>query len=372
MAISPFLAAMNQICDEKGLAPDLVLETVEAALAAAYRKDYGHPDQIIKVKLNPENEDMKFSEVFEVVEKVENEHREITLKDAKKIKKGIKVGETIEKELTPAKEFGRIAAQTAKQVIVQRLKEAEKTILYDEYKEKEGQILTGVVQQIEGKNILVNLGKLNGIMFSTDQIPYENYHIGQRLKVYAMKVEDTPKGPNILLSRAHPNFIPALFAQEVPEIAQGTVKVMATTREPGSRTKMAVIATQEGVDPVGSCVGQRGTRVSTVLAEISDEKIDIVLWNAEPEKYIQNALSPAKIEKVKLFPKKKDAKVSTTEDQLSLAIGKNGQNVRLASKLTGWTLDIIKEGKPTNKKEEAQEKKEEPAKKETKKTKKSK
>jgi N utilization substance protein A len=341
MPVSSFMAAVNQICDEKGLSPEAVLETVEAAVAAAYRKDYGHPDQIIKVKIDPETGEMKFFEVFEIVENVENDKREISLKDARKIRKKIKVGDTIEKELEPHQEFGRIAAQTAKQVITQRLKEAEKDILYQEYKDKEQQVITGVIQQIEGKNLLINIGKLNGIMFPSDQILGEKYFVGQRLRVYVMKVEETPKGPSVLLSRAHPNFIPALFAQEVPEINQKTVKVMATAREAGVRTKMAVTATQKGVDPVGSCVGQRGIRVSTVLSEIGDEKIDIILWDEDPEKYIQNALSPAKIEKIELDQKKKKAKVYVSEGQLPLAIGKNGQNVRLASKLTGWTLDII-------------------------------
>jgi len=342
--ISSFMAAINQICDEKDLPVETVLETVEAALAAAYRKEYCHPDQIIKVKLNPETQQMQVFELLKVVEKVENEKNEISQKEAKKIKKEIKMGETIERELQPHGDFGRIAAQTAKQVLVQRLKEAEKGILYQEYKEKEGQILTGLVQHIEGKNILINLGKLNGIMYPTDQIPNEFYQIGQRLKVYVLKVEDTPKGSRVLISRAHPNFIPALFAQEVPEIVQGTVKVVVAAREPGIRTKMAVTALQKGVDPVGSCVGQRGTRVSAVLSEIGDEKIDIILWDKDPEKFIQNALSPAKVERIQLNQKKQKANVYVAEDQLSLAIGKNGQNVRLASKLTGWTLDILKEG----------------------------
>ena len=350
MAISPFMAAINQICDEKSLKPEVVTETIEAALAAAYRKDYGHPDQIIKIKFNPENEDMQVFEVFEVVSEIENERNQILLKDAKKIKKGIKVGDVIEKKLKPHRDFGRIAAQTAKQVIVQRLKEAEKGILYSEYKDKEGQILTGVVQQIEERNVLINLGKLNGIMFTADQIPGEKYFTGQRTKVYVMKVDDTPKGPNVLLSRSHPNMIAALFAQEVPEIVQGTVRVMATAREAGSRTKMAVSATQEGVDPVGSCVGQRGTRVSTVLSEVNDEKIDIILYDEDSKAFIKNSLSPAKIDDVQLNQKKKIAKVIVAEDQLSLTIGKNGQNVRLASKLTGWTIDILKTNEKTTEK----------------------
>jgi len=343
------MAAINQICDEKGLSPETVIETVETALAAAYRKDYGHPDQLIKVKLNPENEEMKVFQLFEVVDELKNDKREILLKEAKKLNKKVKVGDFIEKELSPHKEFGRVAAQVAKQVLVQRLREAEKNVLLSEYKEKEGQILTGVVQQIEGRNVFVNLGKLNGIMLPPDQIPNEKYFIGQRLKVYVMKVEESPKGPQVLLSRSHPNFIPALFAQEVPEIIQGTVKVMATAREAGYRTKMAVLATQEGVDPIGSCVGQRGTRISTVLSELGNEKIDIILWDDDIEKFIVNSLSPAKIDKVELNQKKKQAKIYVPEDQLSLAIGKNGQNVRLASKLTGWTLDIIKLEQPKQK-----------------------
>lgn len=356
MPISPFMAAINQICDEKGLSPETVLETVEIALAAAYRKDYGHPDQVIKVKLNPENEEMKVFQVFEVVDKVENDKREISLKDAKKLKKEVKVGDFLEQELKPQKDFGRIAAQVAKQVLIQRLREAEKGILLKEYKEKEGQVMTGVVQQIEGKNVLVNIGKLNGIMLPPDQIPNEHYTIGQRLKVYVMKVEDTPKGPRVLLSRSHPNFIPALFAQEVPEIVQGTVAVMATAREAGYRTKMAVASRQEGVDPVGSCVGQRGTRISAVLSELGDEKIDIILWDENIEEFIKNSLAPAKVDKIEINQRKKEAKIYVTPDQLSLAIGKNGQNVRLASKLTGWTLDVVKKEEKEEKSEEKKDK----------------
>jgi len=345
MPVSPFLAAINQICDEKGLSPEVVIETVEAALAAAYRNDYGEPEQLIRVKINPENEEMKVFRLFEVVEKVNNNQKEISLQEAKKRKSRIKIGDFIEEELTPQKEFGRIAAQIAKQVLIQKLREAEKNVLQKEYSGKEGQVITGVVQQIENRNVLVNIGKINGIILPSDQVPTEKYFIGQRLKVYVMKVENTPKGPQVFLSRSHPNFIPALFAQEVPEIIQGTVKVKATVREPGSRTKMAVAATQKGVDPIGSCVGQRGTRISSVLSELDKEKIDIVLWDDNIEKFIANALSPAKIDKVELNHKKKEAKIYVPEDHLSLAIGKNGQNVRLASKLTGWTLDIIKTSK---------------------------
>jgi len=346
MPISPFLAAINQICDEKGLSPEQVLQTIEIALAAAYRKEYGHPDQIIRARFDPETGEMEIFRGFEVVEEIQNPEREISLKEAKKLKKGVKVGEVVEEKLPSRKEFGRVAAQVAKQILIQRLREAEKNTLLQEYKAKESQVLTGVVQQIEGRNVFINLGKLNGIMLPQDQVPTERYYPGQRLKVYVMKVEETPKGPNVLISRAHPNFIPALFTQEVPEISQKTVKIMATAREPGYRIKMAVAATQEGVDPVGSCIGQRGTRIAAVLSELKDEKIDIVLWDQDPEKFIKNALAPAKVEKVEVNRKKKEAKVYVTEDQLSLTIGKNGQNIRLASKLTGYALDIIKIAKP--------------------------
>lgn len=351
MPISPFLAAINQICEEKGLKKEVVLETIEAALAAAYRKDFGQPDQIIKVSLDIENDKMKVFQVFDVVKEVENPQREISLSEAKKIKKDIKEGETIEKELPSHRDFGRIAAQTAKQVIVQRLREAERDILYQEYKEKEGQLLTATVQQIEGKNVILNLGKLNGIMFPSEQVPTENYFIGQRLKVYVLSVEEAPRGPNVLVSRSHPNLISSLFTLEVPEITAGSVKIEAVAREAGVRSKVAVSALQEGVDPVGSCVGQRGTRISAILSEIGEEKIDIILWDKRPEKYIENALSPAKIKEVKINEKKKKAKVLVKKDQLSLAIGKNGQNVRLASKLTGYNLDIeeAKEKEPKEK-----------------------
>ena len=359
MPLTPFIVAINQICDEKGLSKEVVIETIEAALAAAYRKEYGQPEQNIRVKFDYDTGSMKVFDVKDVVKEIENEQREISLKDAKKIKKGIKIGETIETELKAKSDFGRIAAQTAKQVILQRLKEAEKGVLQNEYKKKEGQILTGAVQQIEGNNILVNLGKLNGIMFPQDQIPSEKYYIGQRLKIYVLKVEDSPRGPRVLISRSHPNFIPALFSFEVPEISQGSVEIKAAAREAGLRTKMAVAATQKGVDPVGSCVGQRGTRVSTVLSEIGNEKIDIILWDENSAKYIENSLSPAKIEKIELNEKKKEAKVIVSEDQLSLAIGKNGQNVRLASKLTGWVLDIVKkEAKDTQRPKKSKKTKE--------------
>lgn len=383
MAISQFEAAINQICDEKGLSKEMVIETIEAAIASAYRKDFGQPDQKIKVKFDPLTGQSKVFEVYEVVTKVENEHNQIAKKDAAKIKKGIKVGDFLEKEVEPPAEYGRIAAQTAKQVVIQRIREAEREVLYKEFKTREGEILNGVVQQLEGKNIIINLGKANGVMFASEQIPGEKYYIGQRLKVYISSVEQTTKAPLISVSRTHPELIRRLFELEVPEINAGTVKIMSIAREAGKRTKMAVAATQEGVDPVGSCVGQRGTRVQAVLAEIGEEKIDIILWDEKPEQFIANALSPAKVLEVKLKPTMKskvkkdekgesdkkeneteiesqgEAEVTVAPDQLSLAIGREGQNVRLASKLTGWTINVVKKSEESGKEGKVEKEKKE-------------
>ena len=350
MAISPFIATINQVCDEKGLDRDTVVKIIESALAAAYRKDYGKPKQVIRAKLN--EEDLTKTDMFQVFVVVKNtpeegdeefdENNQIKLTDAKKIKKGIKVDDEIEIPLPHKENFGRIAAQTAKQVIIQRLQEAERSILYTEFKEKENHLINGTVQQVEGNDIIVNLGKINAIMPQKEQIPGENYYVGQRIKIYVSGVEESSRGPRVIVSRSNPKLISELFAMEVPEINTGTVAIKDIAREAGSRTKISVLATQEGLDPVGSCVGQRGIRVQAVLAEVGDEKIDIILWDDSTEKYIANALSPAKVDKIKLDKKNKKATVYVPGDQLSLAIGKNGQNVRLASKLTGWSIDIEK------------------------------
>ncbi|MBM2821141.1 MAG: NusA antitermination factor, utilization substance protein [Candidatus Berkelbacteria bacterium] len=345
MAISPFMAAINQICDEKSLSKDIVLETIEAAIAAAYRKDFGKPSQIIKVKLDEETGQTKVWQVFDVVEKeeeIEDAESQKSLVKAKKIDKKVKVGEQVQIELEPKSDFGRIAAQTAKQVIVQRIREAERDMLFKEYQEKESKILNANVQQVEGANVILDLGKLNGLMIPSDQIPNENYYSGQRLKILIKSVEESSRGPRVLVSRSDPALIMGLFEIEVPEIASGTVEIKTIAREAGSRSKMAVFTSQEGLDPVGSCVGQRGTRIQAVLAEIGDEKIDIILWDATDEQFIINSLSPATVVQVKLSKKNQKATVEVSEDQLSLAIGKGGQNVRLASKLTGWSIDIIK------------------------------
>ncbi len=356
MAISPFAAAINQLADERGLPRDTVIESIEAAVAAAYRKEYGNPEEDVKARLNEESGKFEVTQVFEVIdpkvkaeeaaveekEFVQNIYTQLTVEEAQDIKKGAKVGDIIEVDLEQHDDFGRIAAMTAKQVVSQRLREAEKEILYAEYKDKEGQLINGYVQQVEGPNVILNIGKLNGLMIASDQIPGQHYFPGARLKVLVYTVEETARGPRVLVTRSSADFIKKLFELEVPEIASGSVEVKEIAREAGTRTKMAVISTQPGLDPVGSCVGQRGTRVQAVLSEIGDEKIDIIPFSESVEELIVNALSPAKVEKITLRKKDKLAEVTVPEDQLSLAIGKNGQNVRLASKLTGWEIDIIK------------------------------
>jgi N utilization substance protein A len=345
MSSSQFMSAIEQICEEKGLSKEIVLETVEAALAAAYRKDYGSPRQIIRAKLHEVTGEADMFRVYQVVdseEEIEEKEAQILLKDAKKLDKKAEVGGEVTIPLPKEEEFGRIAAQTAKQVIIQRIREAERDMLFKEYKDKEDSILNGSVQQLDGGNVIVSIGKANAIMYPSDQVKSENYYVGQRVKVYLKEVVETARGPQILVSRSDAGLIKGLFELEVPEILAGAVEIKNIVREAGFRTKIAVTTTQDGVDPIGSCVGQRGTRVQAILAEIGDEKIDIVLWDEDVENYIINALSPAKCERIVISSKDNKATVYVPEDSLSLAIGKGGQNVRLASKLTGWGIDIEK------------------------------
>lgn len=352
MALSPFSAAIQQICSEKGISEEKVLETVEAALAAAYRRDYGKPSQVIQVKLDHEDPTLfHIFQAFEVIadddeEGISEPDRQILLSEAKEKDATLEVGGTLLIPQPFHDEFGRIAAQTAKQVIVQRLREAERDVLFDEFKEKEHQLLSGSVQQIDGDAVIVNLGKINAVMPPREQIKGEHYNIGQRLRVFVKDVVENNRGPQIIVSRSDSQFILELFNLEVPEIGAGTVEIKAIAREAGSRTKMAVFSSNPAIDPVGSCVGQRGTRVQAVLAELSEEKIDIILWDENPDTFIRNALSPAKVAGLKLDLERNHAAVQVDADQLSLAIGKGGQNVRLASKLTGFTLDIIRDEVP--------------------------
>lgn len=346
MALSPFTSAIQQICAEKGISEDKVIETVEAALAAAYRRDYGKPSQNVRVILDQETTGFKVYLVMDVVEteeEIEERDRQMTVEEAKKENAKIQVGEELLIPLPYHDDFGRIAAQTAKQVIVQRLREAERDVLFEEFKEKEHMLLNGSVQQIDMDNVIVSLGKINAVIPPREQIRGEHYVPGQRIKVYVKEVAESNRGPQIIASRADAQFIKELFAMEVPEIPAGTVEIKSIAREAGSRTKMAVFSTNSTLDPVGSCVGQRGTRVQAVLAEIGDEKIDIILWDENVEQFIRNALSPAKVQEIILDEENRHANVRVDADQLSLAIGKGGQNVRLASKLTGYTLDIMRE-----------------------------
>ncbi|MEO8066044.1 MAG: transcription termination factor NusA [Candidatus Doudnabacteria bacterium] len=340
-----FEQALNQIAEEKDINKEEILKMIEVSLAAAFRKDYGKKDQNIVVEFLPDTLGTKVFDVKKVVEEVIDPVKEIILADAKKLKKTAKVGDEIKTDITPktGATFGRIAAQTAKQVIVQKIREAERGVLFTDYKSKERQLVSGMVQRIEGETVLVDLGKTTGVLFPSEQIKGEKYAIGARIKVLILHVEPTAKGPKITLSRSHPDVVRRLFEIEVPEIFNGIVEIKAIAREAGSRTKIAVWSTQDGVDPIGACVGQRGTRVQVIMAELNGEKIDIILWSEDAVKFIANALSPAKIVNVSLNEGAKEAKVGVLEDQLSLAIGKGGQNVRLAARLTGWKIDIAEE-----------------------------
>jgi N utilization substance protein A len=334
-----FAQAIEQICQEKNISKDVVMEAVAAALVAAYKKDYGERDQEVRVVINEESGGIEVYVSKEVVEDVENPNVQISITAASRIKKDVKLGDTIEIMDLPA-DFGRIAAQTAKQVIVQRIREAERDMVFSEYKDKEGEIVNCTVQRIEGDTIICDLGKASGVLFRNEQIPGERYYPNQRFRVYIVRVEQAAKGPQIVLSRSHPGMVKRLFESEVPEIPAGIVEVKAIAREAGARTKIAVFSSESGVDPVGSCVGQRGIRVQSVMNEIGGEKIDIILWDEDPKVFIENALSPAKVLEININEEEKKAAVKVPEDQLSLAIGKSGQNVRLAAKLTGWNVDI--------------------------------
>lgn len=374
MDLKSFTSAIAQVAEEKGISAEKVLESIEMAIAAAYKKDYGKKGQIIKAKLDAKsggvkfwqvklvvNKDMIYSEeeLAELKEQAEqkskdsmsleeeeekgkirfNPERHIMLDEAKKINPKIKAGEELEISLEPKKDYGRIAAQTAKQVILQRIREAEKESIFNEYKSKEGEIISGIVQRVEGRNVFLDIGKTIGILPREEQVPGEFYRPSQRLKTYLLKVEETPRGAGIILSRAYPKFISKLFELEVPEIPAGQVQIKSIAREPGSRSKVSVFTDTEGLDPIGSMLGQRGTRVMAVINELAGEKIDIIAYSEKPEEYIANALSPAKPLEIKILPKNK-AEAIVADDQLSLAIGKDGQNVRLAAKLTGWKIDI--------------------------------
>lgn len=337
-----FISAIEQICEEKGISKESVLEAIAAAMAAAYKKDYGDKDQEVRAELDPKTGAARIFISKEVVKKIDEgfEELQMTLEDAKKINSDIKVGEMVEYEEKTHTDFGRVAAQTAKQVIMQRIREAEREVVFSEFSDKEGQIINSTVQRVERGNVYIDLGHAVGVLFPNDQLPNERYYTGQRIKVYVVRVEQTLKGPQIVVSRTHPEMIRQLFEMEVPEISGGSVEIVNIAREAGARTKIAVKSNTEGVDPVGTFVGGRGSRVQAVMNEIGDEKIDIIPFSEDPKEYIASALSPTKVIEVKINEEEKKATVKVPEDQLSLAIGKSGQNVRLAAKLTGWSVDI--------------------------------
>lgn len=343
---SQFEAAIKQICDEKHLEVETVINAIESAISAAYRKEYGSDYIKIQAVFNTKTGEAKIMKTFEIVAEVDYPDTQITLEIAHTHDERLEIGAEITVDVTPTGEegerYGRIATQTAKQVIIQRLQEAERDATYNRYKGRVGEIINAQVQRVEANNyVFINIEGATVILFPREQVPRERYYMGQRLKVYIAKVEKTTKGPSIIVSRTHPKFIERLMAIEVPEIKEGTVVVKSISREAGVRTKVAVIATEQGIDPVGSCVGQKGVRVQAITNEIGDEKIDIIEYNESLTQMIINSLSPAKITSIELLENQKRARVFVMEDQRSLAIGKNGQNVRLASKLIGWEIDIL-------------------------------
>ncbi len=373
MDLKEFKSAIQQISEEKDIPKEKVLNGIEHALAAAYKKDYGKKGQKIKAELEEKTGKVHFwreklvvdeGMVYENQEDKEegkkrfNPERHIMLEEAKKEDPDVKPGDVIKTDLETKKDYGRIAAQTAKQVIMQEVREAEKETLFEEYKEKEGDIISAVIQRIEKGTVYLDLGKTIGVLPKDEQVDGEFYRPGQRMKSYVKKVESSSKGPLIVLSRSYPKMVSKLFELEVPEVSSGEVEIKAIAREPGSRTKIAVTTDEEGIDPIGAMIGQKGTRVMAVINELGGEKIDVIEHSEDPKEFIENSLSPANILEVKT-QEKNEALVIVPDDQLSLAIGKEGQNVRLAAKLTGWKIDVKSEKEAEDEIEKAEPKEEE-------------
>lgn len=363
---------LGELENERGISKEKTIEAIEYSLATAYKKEYGKRDQVIRVRFDMNTGTAEFEQVKTIVDDTTvrfkedgeateedyaeeegdeeklplfNPEKHMLLADAQKMKKGAKIGDEIVFPLEARDDFGRIAAQTAKQIIIQKIREAEKEHLSKEFGAREGEIVAGTVQRIERGNIFVDLGRAVGILAYDEQIPGERFRAGERIRAYLFRVEESPRGVFLRLSRSHPNFLTRLFEAESPEVAQGVVTIKAIAREPGSRSKLAVAASDAHIDPVGSLVGQRGVRVSTVMSELGGEKIDVIEWSENPEHFIEDALSPAKVISVEITDEEAhQAVVTVTEDQQSLAIGRGGQNVRLAAKLTGWRIDIQSAG----------------------------
>lgn len=336
-----FLEALEQISKEKGISKDLLFEAIDLALVSAYKKNFG-TSQNVKVLIDKQSGEVEVYTLKTVVEQVENDFLEISLEEAKVINRNYEIGDTIENKVTP-KNFGRIAAQTAKQVVVQKIREAERGNIFDEFVTRENELVTGLIQRKEKNNVYIDLGKTEAVLPVNEQVSLETYNINDRIKCYILEVKKTTKGPQITLSRSHPGLVKRLFELEVPEIQTGVVEIKNISREAGSRTKLAVYSHDPNVDAVGACVGQKGQRVQTIVDELRGEKIDIIEWSEDPVLLVSSALSPAKVIDVKIDKEAGTAHVIVSDSQLSLAIGKEGQNARLSAKLTGWKIDIKSE-----------------------------
>lgn len=335
------LSALRDLEKEKGIEFEVLVEAIEAALISAYRKNFGAM-QNVRVSMDRQTGEIKVYTRKQIVEQVADDRMEVSLEQAREISPSYEVEDVIEYEVTP-KDFGRIAAQTAKQVVVQRIREAERDMIFDKYYSQKGDVITGIVHRIEGRNVYIDMGNTEVCLGPNEQMTVDNYDLGIRLKAYIIDVKKTTKGPQIQVSRTHPGFLERLFEMEVPEIQDGTVEIKAVAREAGFRSKIAVYSEHENVDPLGACVGPKGMRVQSIVNELRGEKIDIIKWSEDPTEFIASALSPAKVVSVNLYPGEKAARVIVPDYQLSLAIGKEGQNARLAAKLTSWKIDIKSE-----------------------------
>jgi N utilization substance protein A len=338
---SDLVSALDYFEREKGIKREILIEAVSNALLSSSKKAIG-PANDLRIEINPKTGEIKAMAKLRVVDWVRSEHDEIALAKAQKLKTDAQIGELIDVEVTP-RNFGRIAAQTAKQAMMQRIRQVEKEMVYDEFKDRAGEIVNGTVRRFERSDVIIDLGKFEAIMPSRERVQTEDYNVGDRLRAYVVAVENTARGPEIILSRSHPNFVRRLFEVEVSEIADRTVEIKGIAREAGYRTKIAVHSADEKVDPVGACVGMRGSRVKNIVRELNNEKVDIIRWSADPKEFVLEALKPAKIKSVSLDPEKKVVNIRVDEDQLSLAIGKRGQNARLTSRLLGWDINIEKD-----------------------------
>ena len=335
---SEILAGLDFFERDKGIKREVLLEAINNAVLAAARKAVG-PAKDLRVDIDPKTGDMKVYAKLSVVEKVENKHDEIKYDLARKFKNDVQIGEDLEVPVTP-RDFGRIAAQTAKQAMMQRIRQAEKEMIYDEFKDRAGEIVSGTVRRFERLDVVVDLGKFEAVMPNKERVQTEDYNVGDRIRAYVVAVQNGARGPEIIISRSHPNFVRRLFETEVSEIADRTVEIKGIAREAGHRTKIAVWSANEKVDPVGACVGMRGARVKNIVRELNNEKVDIIRWSADTKEFVLEALKPAKVKSVTLDEAKKTILIKVDEDQLSLAIGKRGQNARLTSRLTGWDINI--------------------------------